>query len=214
MWQAAVILATMTVYWGTLIFKSLRLALRTGRSSRPWPKGSLERGLMIVWVSDIALMQIQPVLILAKIREELLVPLITPVWSIPEIEIAGAVVVGIGLWLSFLSWHQMGDSWRLGTTSIAKDPTALVSVGVFGWVRHPIYAAQGVILYGALLLLPTPLTIAITVVHSGWLYAKSVLEERHALDRWGDEYVRYMGRVGRFLPKLFGRSDDTPGTVG
>lgn len=197
-WQAWTVLILASAYWLSATGKGLILRWRTGKSAHPWPKPRLERALIIVWVADIAVWIAQPVLILAGAKG----PALRPLAEVPWADVAGAVLGAAMLALSWLAWGQMGDSWRLGTHP--KDRTELVTTGLFARIRHPIYALQGWLLIGCVLMLPTPLSAGMAVVHLACILAKSSLEERHLLALHGEEYARYRRRVGAFWPRLLG----------
>ena len=57
------------------------------------------------------------------------------------------------------------------------EKTLLVTCGPFQWVRHPIYLFQVVMLAGTGLLLPTPISLSILVIHMVCLVVKASDEE-------------------------------------
>jgi len=85
------------------------------------------------------------------------------------------------------------------------DPAAgrdrLLTEGIYGRMRHPRYVAALLGLIAVALFcnyLGLYVLVALTVPA---LYAVAALEERELLDRFGDEYREYLGRVPRFIPK-------------
>jgi protein-S-isoprenylcysteine O-methyltransferase Ste14 len=94
----------------------------------------------------------------------------------------------------------MGDSWRIGVNKSEKN--ALVTLGPYRSVRHPIYLFQIVMLAGALLLLPTILSAAILFLHLICVYIKATDEESYLLGLHGPDYENYRKRTGRLLPKF------------
>ena len=68
-------------------------------------------------------------------------------------------------------------------------------------MRHPIYSFQIVMLFGALLLLPTVLSAAILALHVVCVLAKAADEEAYMLTVHGQEYRDYVSRSGKLLPK-------------
>jgi protein-S-isoprenylcysteine O-methyltransferase Ste14 len=206
-WQAVTVLGLATAYWAAALVKAVHFRRRTGLSAHPWPKPKAERLLMVAWVANILVWVGQPVAFLAGpkpwTRGDDPLAALTPVWEVPALEFAGVALGAVALAVSVLAWAQMGDSWRLGTTK-PGERTELVDRGVFGLVRHPIYAAQGWLVAGCVLMLPTPISLALGVVHFACLYAKAAIEERHLLAEMGEPYERYRRRVGGFFPKLSG----------
>jgi len=111
----------------------------------------------------------------------------------------GAAVLG----LSFVLWGYwaLGKNWAPSVSGVRKD-TVLVTSGLYGFVRHPIYlgifislSALALMVANLLVLLPT---IALLIV----LYASIGEEEVILIDRFGDEYREYKARTPRFIPKL------------
>jgi protein-S-isoprenylcysteine O-methyltransferase Ste14 len=76
-----------------------------------------------------------------------------------------------------------------------------VTTGVFGWIRHPIYATQACLMAGTAVLVPSPLMVGLTFVHATALGAKAAIEERHLIAVHGVGYREYMHRCGRFFPR-------------
>ena len=91
--------------------------------------------------------------------------------------------------LSFVLWGYwaLGKNWAPSVSGVRKD-TVLVTSGLYGFVRHPIYlgifislSALALMVANLLVLLPT---IALLIV----LYASIEEEEVILIDRFGDEY--------------------------
>jgi len=81
--------------------------------------------------------------------------------------------------------------------------THLVTVGLYRYIRHPLYAsllalAWGIFLKDAALLPALPAALA-TV----FLVATAKADEREMLARFGDEYAAYMRTTRMFVPFLF-----------
>jgi protein-S-isoprenylcysteine O-methyltransferase Ste14 len=116
----------------------------------------------------------------------------------------GAVLGGAGVVATFWAQLVMGDSWRIGVDP--GEDTELVTAGVFGLVRNPIFSAMVLTAVGVTLMVPTALGAAglIGLVAFLELQVRRV-EEPHLLAVHGLTYRTYTTRVGRFLPRL-GRS--------
>ena len=103
----------------------------------------------------------------------------------------------LGLAIVVTAQAQMGRSWRIG---IHREQTELVTQGLFGLVRNPIYS--GLILGGCGYFAVSPCIpsalAAIALAVGFGLQARA--EERHLLEVSGTEYRAYAERVGRFVP--------------
>lgn len=115
--------------------------------------------------------------------------------------ILGATLAVDGIILTLLSQGAMGTSWRIGVDP--DERTALVTSGLFGVVRNPVFSAM--ILTGTGLTLLVPNIVALiglaTLVTAIELQTR-VVEEPYLLRTHGDTYAQYAGSVGRFVPRI------------
>jgi protein-S-isoprenylcysteine O-methyltransferase Ste14 len=147
-------------------------------------------------VSTIALVA-APVLVLAN--------LVGAVDDVPAaVTWLGAALGGAGVVATFWAQLVMGDSWRIGVEP--GEDTGLVTIGVFGLVRNPIFSAMVLTALGVALMVPTALGLAGLVGLVAFLELQvRRVEEPHLLAVHGLSYRTYLTRVGRFVPRL-GRS--------
>jgi protein-S-isoprenylcysteine O-methyltransferase Ste14 len=115
---------------------------------------------------------------------------------------AGGVAFASGIAVIAIAQAQMGSSWRIG---IDEQPTGLVTSGLFGVVRNPIYAGMLLGLVGLVLATPSAFTVAVTALSIVLVMVQSRLEEEHLESLHGAEFRKYASKVGRFLP-LVGRT--------
>ena len=120
-----------------------------------------------------------------------------PVWA----GALGVVLAAACLWLLWCCHAALGRSW---TSKVELHRGhALVTGGIYGHVRHPIYGK--LLLWGAAQLLLLQNWIAGS---SGFLFALAFYlarvrrEEAMLLEQFGDSYRAYMERTGRLLPRL------------
>lgn len=141
----------------------------------------------------------------------LLVALIAPVGALlhwpggallatsPPLHFVGAVCAVVGIAGALLAQISMGDSWRVGVDE--AETTALVTTGLFAWVRNPIFTFMWLSLFGLMLVVPNVLSLvggALTVL--GIELQVRVVEEPYLKSAHDTEYNEYAARVGRFLP--------------
>jgi protein-S-isoprenylcysteine O-methyltransferase Ste14 len=106
----------------------------------------------------------------------------------------------------------MGASLRVGLPS---EPTALVSAGLFRWVRNPIFLGMLLALGGVVLVAPSLWSAAVWLAATAAIAYQVRLEESHLRARHGAAYLSYAARVGRFLPGVGRlRSDGVAGGAG
>jgi protein-S-isoprenylcysteine O-methyltransferase Ste14 len=77
----------------------------------------------------------------------------------------------------------------------------LVTSGIYGWTRNPIYLSFMVIILGVALASDTWLGFAWAMASIVTLYQLARVEESDLEKAFGDEYRRYRTRVPRFLPR-------------
>ncbi len=122
----------------------------------------------------------------------------TPVLSTPTAIAIALVVILIGVSILLLAFRQMT---RNKTTINPKGATTrIVGDGVYAYTRNPMYLALtllysgGCIManawWGLLLLIPL-----LMVVQKGIIER----EEAYLIRKFGDQYLRYKGRVRRWL---------------
>lgn len=112
---------------------------------------------------------------------------------------AGLGLCAVGIGLCATAQAQMGASWRIG---IGDAPTALVSTGLYGFSRHPIYSALLVYVLGFALAAPSLAVALAAALTVGVIAVQARLEERHLLEVHGEAYRAYARKVGRFVPGL------------
>jgi protein-S-isoprenylcysteine O-methyltransferase Ste14 len=117
---------------------------------------------------------------------------------------AAAVCAVTCLALTFKCWTRMGDDWRMAVSETQKS--ALITDGLFGRVRHPIYALQMLLMLCSVAILPTVPMIVVAIAHLGLMNLKARNEERHLLKMHGAAYETYIRRTGRFFPRVAGGS--------
>jgi protein-S-isoprenylcysteine O-methyltransferase Ste14 len=83
-----------------------------------------------------------------------------------------------------------------------ENTTTLVTVGVYRFIRHPMYASLMGLGWGAFLKHPSGIGLGLTLGASGFLVATAVAEERENLARFGAAYAAYMKTTRRFVPFL------------
>jgi len=117
----------------------------------------------------------------------------------PSVAAAGWALVAASLAVLLLAQAQMGAAWRIG---IDHRATALVTHGLYGVVRNPIYSAMDLVLAGVVLVAPSPWSLTAALGVAAALAVQTRLEEQHLLSLHGPTYRAYAARVGRFVPGL------------
>jgi protein-S-isoprenylcysteine O-methyltransferase Ste14 len=130
----------------------------------------------------------------------------------------GAAAMLAGLALCLAAQRSMGASWRIGVDP--DERTDLVTTGLFGRLRNPIFTAMILFAAGSALAVPTPVTaLGLLLATAGIVAQVLVVEEPHLRRQHGPVYDDYAARTGRFLPRLraadrLAAGDGEPGAGG
>ena len=102
--------------------------------------------------------------------------------------------------LLFWTLHTLGRN--LTDTVVTRREHTLVVRGPYRWVRHPFYCCVALVILSTsviaanwFLMVTGPITLAMLVV-------RTPIEEAKLVERFGDDYRRYMARTNRFIPTL------------
>jgi len=106
------------------------------------------------------------------------------------------------IWLLWQSHQDLGKNWTL-TTMIGKEHL-LVTTGVYGYIRHPMYAAHFLWALAQSMMIPNWIIGPSLFLFTWILYKYRVSTEEAALeDRYGERYVQYQSSTGKLFPKKF-----------
>ncbi len=117
---------------------------------------------------------------------------------------AGWIGVAIFAGCLVLLWRAYADLGSQWSPKIdIREGQALVTGGVFGCIRHPIYAGLWLWAVAQPLLLQNWIAgFALLVLFIPLYLIRMPREEQMMLDHFGEDYGAYMKRTGRVLPRL------------
>ncbi len=81
-----------------------------------------------------------------------------------------------------------------------EKTTALVTTGLYRYIRHPIYASLFFLCWGFFFKQPSIAAAILGVTASGFLVATARVEETENINYFGDAYREYMKRSKMFVP--------------
>jgi protein-S-isoprenylcysteine O-methyltransferase Ste14 len=199
----------LTIYWGWVIIKLIRLARQIGKDPNALPRERVGQLMRVLWYPCILALlvglwfaAVVPPRRLARMSGAWLMgwlwqPAIA--WGVAA-GVAGLVCV-VCTAITFVCWRKMGRSWRIGIDP--GETLAIVSTGPYRFVRHPIYALRMVINICAFVMAPTLLVLLPATVDFLLLQIEARREERYMESTHGEAYARYKNSVGRFVPRAF-----------
>ena len=103
--------------------------------------------------------------------------------------------------LLFWMFKSIGNG--ISPTSATRQNHVLITRGPYRWVRHPLYT------------IGSGLFISLGLIADTWFFAllgtlaflamaiRTPREEASLVEKFGDDYINYMKRTGRYFPKWF-----------
>jgi protein-S-isoprenylcysteine O-methyltransferase Ste14 len=144
-----------------------------------------------------------PLLFVAALLLGLIVDRLLPLpFAVPEGDLVhwtvASSVILVGLALAAAG---IGDFFRAATPVPTNQPTrALVTTGIHGWTRNPIYLGMFLIYGGIGIAARSPWTLLLTLPLAITIrYGVVAREEAYLERRFGDAYRDYKARVRRWL---------------
>ena len=133
--------------------------------------------------------------------------LLNPVWmdwsKIGGPEWVRWLGVGIGICCT------VGMYWLFSSIGIGITPTSstrteheLVTSGPYRWVRHPLYTIGSSMFIAIGMIADNWFIIGMGVFSFTLMAIRTPKEEANLIEKFGNEYLDYMKRTGRFFPKL------------
>ena len=115
-------------------------------------------------------------------------------------QVTGALFLFGGLVLLIIAQLHLGASWRIGIDEGTKS--GLVTSGFYRFCRNPIFLAILITLTGYTVLLPTRLSLVLLLGAFIGIRQQILTEEAYLRRTYGESYLEYARRVGRFLPTI------------
>jgi protein-S-isoprenylcysteine O-methyltransferase Ste14 len=103
---------------------------------------------------------------------------------------------------SLLIWTLPNLGKNLTDTVVTRRAHTLVSSGPYRWIRHPFYDAVALYLAANALAAANWFVFLTGVAVVALLVIRTRTEEEKLILRFGDSYRTYVGRTGRFFPRM------------
>ena len=113
--------------------------------------------------------------------------------------------IGAAFWalsIALLLWTLPALGRNLTDTVVTRREHTLVTRGPYRWIRHPFYLAMALVTLASALIAANWFIFLSGLAVFALLALRSRVEEEQLAARFGDAYLDYRNRTGRFLPKL------------
>lgn len=122
---------------------------------------------------------------------------ILPLW----LRILGLASFALAVFLHNWTHKVLGVNWS-PRLEIKKNQK-LITSGPYNYVRHPMYAAFLLWSISQGIVLPNSFLIVVSILSMGIVYFSRVnAEEQLMIEQFGNEYIKYMKKTGRIIPKI------------
>ncbi len=109
----------------------------------------------------------------------------------------GAGIAGGAL----LIWTMRSLGTNITDTVVTRRQHTLVTTGPYQFVRHPFYVAAALAFTANALATANWFIALMGGLALALLVVRTPIEEAHLVNRFGDDYARYMQQTGRFFPR-------------
>ena len=103
--------------------------------------------------------------------------------------------------LPLIYWVFSSLGKNVTPTVVTRREHTLVTHGPYRWVRHPLYTVAFTLFVGFALLAANWFLLVVLLFGAVVLAQRTTIEEAQLVERFGDDYRRYMQAPGRYLPR-------------
>jgi protein-S-isoprenylcysteine O-methyltransferase Ste14 len=123
-------------------------------------------------------------------------------WGFPFISYTGFLLILLGLVIHFTGIFTLGKRWS--TVADVSEDRRLVDIGIYKYIRHPIYAGLLLEYIGFGVALANWITILVLFVpFTSALGYRIYVEEQALRESFGDAYISYARKTKRLIPGVF-----------
>lgn len=186
------------IYFGiAFLAKSIIVAKRIGKNPVVLPKDDSAYGLIGLYFKLTIIFMCIYVLVFAFLPT--LYENFLPILQLDTLTIK---YLGLGFLAFALIWTiiaqgNMKNSWRIGIDTETK--TELITTGLFGYSRNPIFFGMIISLVGLFMTTPNALTVIFLIVGYILIQIQIRLEEEFLIKQHGQNYLTYKQKVGRLI---------------
>lgn len=147
------------------------------------------------------LVKLVKIMILAAIIAQTVLPDFLPISDEPlMLRLTGLCIFTLGLLTAISARVQLGNNWSDIEDGKIADEHTVVSKGIYGYIRHPIYTGDILLLLGLELCLNSWLVLGLVLLVP--VVTFQAIKEEQKLIRALPDYADYTRRTKRFIPFL------------
>ena len=117
------------------------------------------------------------------------------------VQIIGITLIISGNIVLLIAYRKLGIYWSYPMDGLKKRK--LITSGIYGHIRHPIYLSFNLFCIGYNMLLLDWFLLILYIFGGIGLYLQAIDEEKILIEYFGEEYIEYMKNTGRFFAKIF-----------
>lgn len=120
----------------------------------------------------------------------------------PWLASIGAAVFALALWIFWSAHHELGRNFS--PTLVVREQHTLVTGGIYGYMRHPMYTAFWLWVIAQALLLQNWVVAIGGVVGWGILFFGRIGQEEAMMrETFGEQYDAFARRTKRLVPWIY-----------
>ena len=179
------------------VIKSLVVAKRIGKNPVVLPKDDSAYGLIGIYFKLTMLGLLSYTLLYSFLpnSDNYLLPI--SILENQSLQYSGMGIMLVALIWTLIAQNHMKESWRIGIDM--ETETELITKGLFGISRNPIFLGMIISLIGLFLLTPNTWTLLFMILGYVLIQIQIRLEEAHLIKKHGAEYLKYKMNVSRLL---------------
>ncbi len=113
----------------------------------------------------------------------------------------GVLLIGAAIYVFWRAHADLGSNWS--PTLEIREKHELITHGIYGWIRHPMYASQWILVIAQPLLLQNWIAGFSGLLAFIPFYILRVrAEEQMMAETFGEQYRDYIKRTGAVFPNL------------
>ena len=156
--------------------------------------GAKQQGSRILF-NVIAIISFMPPLVLVIFQR-------APLWGeeLLSVRIAGAMILIGGAFIVWKSFQSFDSAAFIGMTKEGQAGGALLTGGLYNYVRHPMYFGTLLLFVGAFLWRQDLLMLVFSAISIAYLFIGSRNEEKKLVRQFPDEYPAYKSSTPAIIP--------------